>query len=70
MTNLGKRVQDGRLAAGLSQGDLAERAGFARAAISRIERRETHERASTRASPSGWTFSSGGSAGRKIGSTL
>ena len=43
MTNLGKRVQAARLAAGLSQGQLAERAGTAQAAISRIERGETHE---------------------------
>ncbi len=43
MPSLGKRVQAARLAAGLSQGQLAERAGIAQAAISRIERGETVE---------------------------
>lgn len=43
MTNLGKRVHAARIAAGLSQGDLARRAGVAQAAISRLERGETVE---------------------------
>jgi len=40
---IGQRVHAARLAAGLSQGQLAQRAGVAQAAISRIERGETRE---------------------------
>ena len=40
---IGQRVHAARVAAGLSQGQLAERAGVAQAAISRIERGETRE---------------------------
>jgi transcriptional regulator with XRE-family HTH domain len=43
MTTIGQRVHAARIAAGLSQGQLAERAGVAQAAISRIERGETRE---------------------------
>ena len=40
---IGQRVHAARIAAGLSQGQLAERVGVAQAAISRIERGETRE---------------------------
>jgi transcriptional regulator with XRE-family HTH domain len=40
---IGQRVRAARIAAGLSQGQVAERVGVAQAAISRIERGETHE---------------------------
>ena len=40
---IGQRVRAARVAAGLSQGQVAERVGVAQAAISRIERDETRE---------------------------
>jgi putative transcriptional regulator len=40
---IGERIREARAAAGLSQADLAERAGVAQAAISRIERDETQD---------------------------
>jgi transcriptional regulator with XRE-family HTH domain len=40
---IGQRVRAARIAAGLSQEQLAERCGVAQAAISRIERGETRE---------------------------
>ncbi|MBR0950333.1 helix-turn-helix domain-containing protein [Bradyrhizobium canariense] len=41
-TTLGRNVRELRLAVGLSQGELAERAGTRRALISDIERGETN----------------------------
>lgn len=40
MDNLGKRLRAARLYAGLTQADLAEKAGVAQSAVSRIEREE------------------------------
>jgi transcriptional regulator with XRE-family HTH domain len=40
---IGQRVRAARIAAGLSQGQVAERSGVAQPAISRIERGETRE---------------------------
>ncbi|HEV3089066.1 MAG TPA: helix-turn-helix transcriptional regulator [Candidatus Elarobacter sp.] len=40
---IGQRIHAARIAVGLSQGQVAERVGIAQAAISRIERDETHD---------------------------
>ena len=40
MDNLGRRLRAARLYAGLTQADLAEKAGVAQSAVSRIEREE------------------------------
>ena len=43
MTTFGRRIRAARLAADLTQTQLAKRAGIAQAALSRIERDETYD---------------------------